>query len=798
MRSGRALVVVALLGLSEAAAAGEPLFHRRLTELLQAGDYQRALAEAAAARDEARRKGDRGAEAWALDFAGNARFLLGDLEAAEEAFRAALALMREAGDEAGAASALKDLAIARKEVGAFDEAVALLSEARLAFRRLGDVRGEASAVENQGMAYVSLGLRKEALAAYEEALRLAREVRDPELEHGSLMRLGAFLGPLEGLPRFRRALDIVEETGRADLVPWTLLLMSEALDELGLTQEAEDARARLLATARRQGSRLVAAYALRDAGARQLGGDPEGARRTLEEALRLADGSGAGRASIHAGLARALAALGDLDGSVRSFEASTRELERVRQGLSLPEHRIGFLGRHEAVFRELVAALLERHERNPAGGDDKAAFAASERARARALLESVSAARDAGTGDELVGRVQSLLGGGAALVSYVLTPGRVTAFVVTAGSFRALRLGTSPELLAERVGLLADLLAQDGPFPREAAASLGRELVELVLRELPGLERLVIVPDGILGFLPFEALPAAGRSLVETLAVSYAPSAAVFCELSRRAPAAAAAEDLLLFAAPEAPPGAPSTSPFLARLRAEDGALLAPLPYAAYEGEVLSEFARGASAVRLGAEAQESALKGAAPGRFRVLHIAAHAFVSRRSPDAGALVLAPGGGDDGLVTMAEIRRLRLGCDTVVLSGCQTGGGELVDGEGVLSLARAFLVAGASTVVATLWRVSDDDSARLMTEMYRNLARGLPKAEALRRAKLGAIASGAPSRDWAAFVLIGDGAGRLPIRARGLSGRRIGGAAALALAAALGLYAASAVWPRYLR
>jgi CHAT domain-containing protein len=108
----------------------------------------------------------------------------------------------------------------------------------------------------------------------------------------------------------------------------------------------------------------------------------------------------------------------------------------------------------------------------------------------------------------------------------------------------------------------------------------------------------------------------------------------------------------------------------------------------------------------------------------------------------------------------EIMRLKMKADLVTLSACSTGLGKLVNGEGILGLTRAFFYAGARNVAVSLWNVNDSATAALMTSFYRNLNRGLAKAEAMHQAKLDLIHS-PPSTwrhpyFWAAFVIEGEG------------------------------------------
>ena len=141
------------------------------------------------------------------------------------------------------------------------------------------------------------------------------------------------------------------------------------------------------------------------------------------------------------------------------------------------------------------------------------------------------------------------------------------------------------------------------------------------------------------------------------------------------------------------------------------------------------------STILLGDSATELELKSQPLHDYRVLHFAAHGIVSTKFPARSALVLRPGGAEDGLFQAREILELRLAADLVTLSACDTGAGTVHGQEGVASLVRPFLAAGARTVVANLWTADDRFSLALMREFYRQLAAGADVGDALRRAKL---------------------------------------------------------------
>jgi CHAT domain-containing protein len=140
------------------------------------------------------------------------------------------------------------------------------------------------------------------------------------------------------------------------------------------------------------------------------------------------------------------------------------------------------------------------------------------------------------------------------------------------------------------------------------------------------------------------------------------------------------------------------------------------------------------------AAASEARVRQSVAGRS-VVHFATHAVMRDDEPFSSYVALGASGadaGDDGMLTAAEIYGMRLDADLVVLSACQSAGG-LVTGDGVATFARAFLYAGAASLVASTWDVADEPTSRLMANFYRRWQAGADKAVALRRAQLELLA-----------------------------------------------------------
>ena len=317
------------------------------------------------------------------------------------------------------------------------------------------------------------------------------------------------------------------------------------------------------------------------------------------------------------------------------------------------------------------------------------------------------------------------------------------AIAITHDGARARALGDGRRI-ENAARVLGGLVRRRDGADAATAARLGELLFGPGLADLPPrVRRVIVVPDGALHGVPFGALrrSAAARPLVADHEVVVTPSATLWLRWRTRSlPRPRRA--VLVLADPE--PGA--QQPALGRLpqaRREASAAVAALP----------DTTRW-----IAGDAAESRLRAAELSRWSVIHLAAHAVVVESDPARSAVLLTPGDGADGRLEPPEIGGLRLDGQVIVLAACTTAGGAELRGEGVASLARAFLEAGADSVVATLWPLRDDDAAALFAAFYRGLAAGMSTASALAAAQRERIRASAPALAWAGVVVIGDGDG----------------------------------------
>ncbi|MEO1368522.1 MAG: CHAT domain-containing protein, partial [Acidobacteriota bacterium] len=239
------------------------------------------------------------------------------------------------------------------------------------------------------------------------------------------------------------------------------------------------------------------------------------------------------------------------------------------------------------------------------------------------------------------------------------------------------------------------------------------------------------------------ALPADGGVLLERYELAHLPSASALPAL--RLGRSSTRASLALFADP-----------------IYDGSELGRLDGSRREAEELRRLDGVTVEAHLGAQARRDAVLGDRLRDHRYLHFAAHATFDGERPELSSLVLSLADADgrplDGHLRLGDISAMSLGAELVVLSGCDTGLGRDLRGEGLLGLARAFFYAGAGRVASSLWRVEDGATAELMTRFYRHLlGDGLPPSAALRRAQLD-LRQGRRYRHpffWSAFVIQGD-------------------------------------------
>ena len=711
-----------------------------------------------------------------------------------------------------------NLAVVAAAQGEMSSAYRALRE--IADTSSGDAMNRTRALENLGRLEESWGDVDAALGWYENALAsgdtaLSAPTPDPYNRAylvGVLSRLG-MLYEQRGRARpataaLDRALATARQLGTRHLVALVLLDRGRMARTAGDLPSARAAHEEALALARTGDLALVEAQSLAELGwdalaAGEAGSAFERFERALDTtAVRDAPEIAGG---VHAGIARALERLGRFAEAAAADDMAIAALESTRVEALSEARRLGFWRVRQAEFRSAITLLHRLSAEQATSRVAEHAFELAEKSRARTLLELIGGPGDPPTrsadpqslselrvvaavqkrlfedalSDEeranlsreltlrelrlldleqrerlarpdspshsawTVERLRSqLVADDAGVVAFLLDEPHSWVWLLTREDCRmaALPGRSAIESVAREWRRMVSAPEGDGPPARARA----RRLYQTLLGELePGISRLrslLVVPDGALHLVPFEGLEdSRGRLLLERHVVSYAPSASVAAALrARRVRRPHRPLRLLAYADPP-----PST--------------LGPLPTAATEARSITRlYPAGAVDVRQGRRASESWLKHAPLEGYDALHFATHGLYDDAAPGRSALLLAADMGEDGLLQVREIAALSLRASLVALSACETGLGEMVTGEGVLGLARAFLHAGADSVAMTLWRVPDVATSELMQAFYRRLRSGEPAADALRAAKL-ELRAARPRRSayhWAGVVLSG--------------------------------------------
>jgi CHAT domain-containing protein/tetratricopeptide (TPR) repeat protein len=663
-------------------------------------------------------------EARVLHHWGDMLFVQGSYDQALDKTERAVAILEQEGDTVSLALALTSLGRLQRAFGAPRQAIAIYRRVLSLQEKAGDIGGQAQTHNAIANAFLALDRGRDAVASFERALALAREGGNG----GQVtFQIGSYANGLLSVGEHAGALAAVQQALDADQasdnLPIFLNVKARALHGLARLDEAEEVSTLAVEAARKLGSSEWEIDALM------------------------------ARAAILDGRARRAEALAAL-------ESAAAVIERERQRLPSADYfRRGYADKHQSLYARTVSLLQ-------ATGRARDAMALAEQARGRAFLDLLASRESSAPtaapapSATTVERVPARLGstmvtywvGDDDSIAWVVTPGgHVTSYRIAAGRTRLQRLvrrtwSLGPAALARR-GLDAEDAGEPAPAPADRALAsvtmrggdpLGaggqerqayRELYDLLIRPLRGAlpkgagGLITIVPHGPLFELSFAALAdPAGRFLLEDYQLHYAPSAATLGFTARRTTPATPASRFLFVANPATPPAGART--------------LVSLPGAEREVKAVSQlFAPGRSTTLIGSAATEPAITSAI-GDYRVVHFATHGIVSSDNPLESFLALAPGAGGaaDGRLTAAEITRLHLSADLVVLSACRAAGGR-ISGDGIIGLTRAFFTAGTPSIVAALWDMADESAEHLLPRFYAEWHKGNDKGRALRAAQL---------------------------------------------------------------
>jgi CHAT domain-containing protein/tetratricopeptide (TPR) repeat protein len=671
---------------------------------------------------------------------GDEQFVSGRYDVAFRTITEAAACFEEVGDRSRLGRAYVSLGRVYRAHGRLDLALQQYTRALELQRAAGDRLAAVQSLNAIAVTYGYMGHQDEALARLNEALDLARALRSDryvEFLRGNIAGIYNLLG------RYREAAAALEETlaAASENRIMRLTQLTNAYVGLGLRTRALDTAEQAAALAKDAPPDEIAMVMTSRAWAHQASGQFEAASADLQ---------------------RALSAIEDL----RVHTVPDDFLKR------------GFGQRYQWVFAASISLLQ-------AQGRAREGIETAERARARAFLDLLASRRRPNdpaastrpgampaTFSQMTEAAARL---GSTVVSFWVSDTETFVWVLRPdGRLASARIDVTSAALASMVrdatGVgqpAAGLLVGAGTGARHWRA-LYRLLLGPVREHLPvrAGSRLTIVPHGPLFALPFAALrDEADRYLVESYDIHYVPAVGMLSYMSP-GPRGIRPRSALLVGDP---------SPDAAR----DKVLALPsLPWAEREVQTIAGMLESArTTVLTGATATEPTVRRSLQGKS-LLHFATHGIVQNEERLASYLALAggqasPGSSEetatDGRLTANETYDLALDADLIVLSGCRTALGPII-GDGVIGFTRGFLVAGASSVIATMWDVPDQTSFEVMQGFYRSwIADGTQpgKSRSLRQAQLsvlralraGKIQAGGVTlpespRLWAGYVLVG--------------------------------------------
>ncbi len=868
---------------------------------------------------------DRGSEAAMLSRVGRAYDSLGEKRKALNYHSLALAAYRDAGERGGEAATLNNLGTISQELGEAESALDYFGQSLSLYSRIGNRGGEGAALANIGVVYDELGDKQRALDYYLKALPLKRDARNRQSEAATLNNIGTAYDALgekqKALRYLSQSLSLYADLEDDDGAALALSNIGKVYDDLDERDKALDFYFKALKLYRQIGERAGEAATLGNIGVTydDLGEkgkaleyysqalklycdleDRSGEAVTLNnvgilqeslgekgkalahylQALPLfrAVGDVSGRAATLANIAVIERDRGDLASARARIEETLSAVESLRGKLVVQELRSSYFATVQGYYEFYIDLLMLLHKQQPSAGHNVAALHASERARARSLVELLAEGRvdiRQGVDAKLIERErflqhrlnalaheQAQLRGGqytaeratalakdildisterqqvetqirqssmlyaaltrpvpltlrdiqtqvldndTLLLEYSLGRDRSYLWAATPTSVSSYELPGRAEI-ETAVTNLHHLFASPGTsnapdgHEREllvAASRLSRVVLGPVASQL-GHKRLLVIADGALRYAPFAALPEpapdrdlpVGRPLVLSHEIVGLPSASVLpalrTELAKRVPARrtlfaladpvfSAHDGRVKRASRKRTDGTPKVAAGNDRMPGEkiaegaqegagfDGIGFERLPGSRREAQrIFGIVPAGKATLALDFEASRAlAVSGKLRGH-RYVHFATHGRIDDLHPELSAIVLSlvdqNGDAQNGYLRLNEIFNLKLSADVVVLSGCETGLGKEIRGEGLVGLTRGFMYAGVPRVVASLWRVDDEAVAQLMISFYRAMLEGRKRpSEALRDAQIEMLKHerwNSP-RHWAAFVLQGE-------------------------------------------
>ena len=772
------------------------------------GDKQKGLEYFSQSLSLSRTVGDRNREVETLSSIGEVYSNLGEKQKALDYYNQSLTLSRAVGDRNGEAFTLNRIGIVYGELGENQKALEYLGQALSLRRADGNRRSEAVALTNIGRVYSILGEKQKALEYYNQSLALRRAANDRRGEALTVLGIGIVYSELgenqKALEYYNQSLSLSQAEGNRNGEATTLDYIGLVYSKLGESQKALEYYSQSLPMSRAVGDRP-------------------------QEALTLSN------------IASAKRNQGNLTEALTHIEAALKIIESLRTKIVSPELRTSYFATVQDYYQFYIDLLMQLRKTNPKSGYDTKAFEASERSRARSLLELLQEANAdirQGVAPELLQKERSLqqqldalekrrievlnrpnhtpaqqaeleqqrqilltqyqdiqtqirttspryaaltqpqpltlaqiqqqiLDDQTILLQYSLGKDRSYLWAVTKTSITSYELPKAADIETIAKNFRTAVTAPSSRDNPNQVAQANDAISQIILQPVAaqlGQKRLLIVGDGVLNYLPFAALSLPGKSgenrnppLIVDHEIVLLPSASTLGILrqnynDRQPPnrTLAILADPVFSANDErvknsssatTQQAVESANPGLSRSRGDNNAQFNRLKFTRKEAQIIQGLVPANSITQsFDFAASRAAATGSNLSEYKIIHFATHGLANSTHPELSGIILSlideNGNALNGFLRLTDIFNLKLAADLVVLSACQTGLGQNIQGEGMVGLTRGFMYAGAKRVVVSLWSVDDEGTAALMSSFYQGmLQKGLTPAAALRAAQL---------------------------------------------------------------
>ncbi|MEG5176120.1 CHAT domain-containing tetratricopeptide repeat protein [Microcoleus sp. B3-D7] len=836
------------------------------------GEKQKALEYYSQLLPLSRAVGDRGGEAAILTSIGVIYSELGEKQKALEYYSQSLPLSRAVGNRGGEAAILTRIGLVYSELGEKQKALEYYSQSLPLSRAVGDRRKEAAILNNIGLVYLELGEQQKALEYYNQSLPLSRAVGNRGGEAAILNGIGSVYSALgeqqKALEYYSQSLSLRRAVGNRAGEVNTLNNIGLVYSALGEQQKALEYYSQSLPLSRAVGDRGREAAILNNIGSVYVElGEQQKALEYYSQSLPLsrAVGNRGGEAVILGSMASAKRAQNNLIEALNDIESSIKIIESLRTKIASPELRSSYFATVQDHYELYIDLLMQLHKTNPKSGYDTKALEASERSRARSLLELLQESNAnirEGISPDLLQQEKSLqnqldaiekqrietisspnpnptkiaeidkqrfalleqyqqlqtkirtaspryaaltqpqpltlpeiqkqiLDDNTILLQYFLGTNRSYLWVVTSTGVTSYELPKPADIKTAAKDFLETItspIQRDIPQQvAQASANLGQVILQPAAAQLAN-KRLLIVPDGVLQYIPFQALTldkTAGQNTNVPLIIEHEiitlPSASTLAILrqnygDRKPPS----RTLAILADPVFSPDderikGKITQATTDKLEANNLGLNRSLrasnrqwpperlAFTRQEAQRISSlFPSASSSQKIDFEANRTTATDGSLVNYQIVHFATHGIANSQNPELSGIVMSmvddKGHLVNGFLRLTDIFNLKLAANLVVLSACQSGMGQNVKGEGMVGLTRGFMYAGAQRVAVSLWNVDDEGTSVLMQKFYQKMVQQkLTPAAALRAAQIEMMQQEKWKSPyyWAAFTLQGE-------------------------------------------